>query len=148
MVAVPHRRAVDVAAVRMRLPHRRCRRGGPPRRGCRHERPAQRGLGHGARGVTVLPAQLGGSGASIDLAAAPISSGACRMPQMVIAVMPPSGSRCLPTTGSEAAPTLIASRRSDGLAVISQRSRVVIVGPGYRTSGRAVIGRLYTRHLG
>ncbi len=48
-------------------------------------------------------------GVNQSLVAAEIASGACRAPHTPMAVMPASGSRCLPTTGSDAPATLSAS---------------------------------------
>ena len=48
-------------------------------------------------------------GLSHDFADAETNPGAIREPQMLIAVIPPSGSRCLPTMGSEAIASLAAS---------------------------------------
>ena len=48
-------------------------------------------------------------GVSQSLVIAEIASGASRAPHTLIAVTPPSGSRCFPTTGSEAPATLKAS---------------------------------------
>ncbi|WP_407717257.1 hypothetical protein [Mycobacterium avium] len=48
-------------------------------------------------------------GANMSRVAAEITSGACRAPHMPMAVRPASGSRCLPTTGSDAPARLTAS---------------------------------------
>ncbi len=60
-----------------------------------------------------------------------------------MAVRAPSGSRRLPTIGSEAAATLSASIWSAGVACSNHRARSASVGAGYRLSGRAVIARAY-----
>ena len=49
-------------------------------------------------------------GVNMFFTAAPMKSGMWRTPQMLIAVTPPSGSRCLPITGSDVDATLMASR--------------------------------------
>ena len=116
-VAVPHRGSVDLATVFQCLPDRRRAFGrGPGDRetfGGHHA--VQRGPGHLARGVADTP------------------DAHRRHPAEWLEVSADDGQ------GRRR--TLAASRYSAGPAFISQRARVVQVGPGYRVSGRTVISR-------